>query len=55
MPYFEAHDALEDALQTAYLFIFLVKKLRTAGIKTIRELFAAGKEISMSTKLPDGI
>lgn len=55
LPYFEAHDALEDALQTAYLFIFLAKKLHTAGIKTIRELFSAGKEISMSTKVPDGI
>ena len=55
LPYFEAHDALEDALQTAYLFIFLVKKLRTAGITTIRELFAAGKEITLTARKPDGI
>jgi DNA polymerase-3 subunit epsilon len=55
LPYFEAHDALEDALQTAYLFIFLVKKLRTVGIQTIREMFAAGKEIAMSAKKPDGV
>jgi DNA polymerase-3 subunit epsilon len=55
LPYFDAHDALEDALQTAYLFIFLVKKLRTAGIETIRELIAAGKEIAMSARKPDGV
>ncbi len=45
LPFFEAHDALEDALQTAYLFIFLVKKLGTVGIHTISELFRAGKKI----------
>ena len=55
LPYFEAHDALEDALQTAYLFIFLVKKLRPVGIATMRQLFAAGKEFAMSARKPDGI
>jgi DNA polymerase III subunit epsilon len=55
LPYFEAHDALEDALQTAYLFIFLVKKLSTVGITTIRELFAAGKELALTTRKPDAI
>ena len=55
LPYFEAHDALEDALQTAYLFIFLVKKLRPVGIGTMKELLAAGKEISLSARKPDGV
>lgn len=55
LPYFEAHDALEDALQTAYLFIFLVKKLRTVGITTIRELFAAGKELALTSRKPDAV
>jgi len=49
LPYFEAHDALEDALQTAYLFIFLAKKLETIGIVTISDLFRAGRRIDWSS------
>lgn len=44
LPFFEAHDALEDAMQTAYLFLFLVKKFRTGGLITLRELYQAGRE-----------
>jgi len=44
LPFFEAHDALEDAVQTAYLFLFLVKKFRKGGLETLRELYQAGKE-----------
>ncbi len=54
LPFFDAHDALEDALQTAYLFMFLVKKLQAVGIKTIRELLVAGKEIDWAEKKTDG-
>lgn len=43
LPIFEQHDALEDALQTAYLFIFLVKNLRSAGYGTLKEFFAASR------------
>lgn len=43
LPAFEAHDALEDALQTAYLFLFLVKKFRKGGLETLRELYRAGR------------
>ncbi|MBU1229314.1 MAG: 3'-5' exonuclease [Proteobacteria bacterium] len=38
LPIFPSHDALHDAMQTAYLFLYLVKKLRSTGIKTLREL-----------------
>lgn len=39
LPVFPAHDALHDAMQTAYLFIYLVKKLRVMGVRTLRELY----------------
>jgi len=43
LPRFPAHDALADAMQTAYLFIFLVRKLKDGGIVTLRDLFDAGR------------
>ncbi|NCC26460.1 MAG: 3'-5' exonuclease [Deltaproteobacteria bacterium] len=43
LPVFDHHNALEDALQTAYLFLFLVKKLKKGGIVTLRDLFLAGR------------
>ncbi len=43
LPLFAAHDALEDALQTAYLFLFLIKKFRKGGLTTLQELYRAGK------------
>ena len=43
LPIFEQHDALEDALQTAYLFIFLVKNLRAAGYETFKDFSLAGR------------
>ena len=46
LPFFEAHDALEDAIQTAYLFLFLVKKFRKGGLETLRELYQAGRDSS---------
>ena len=55
LPYFEAHDALEDALQTAYLFIFLVKKLETIGIVTINDLFRAGRRIDWTSMEAGGV
>ncbi|THB75515.1 MAG: 3'-5' exonuclease [Desulfobulbaceae bacterium] len=44
LPFFEAHDALEDAMQTAYLFLYLIKKFRKGGLITLRELYQAGRE-----------
>ncbi|MEW6428038.1 MAG: 3'-5' exonuclease [Thermodesulfobacteriota bacterium] len=43
LPYCKPHDAFEDAMQTAYLFLFLIKKLRGMGIVTLRDLFRSGQ------------
>jgi DNA polymerase-3 subunit epsilon len=43
LPLFTQHDALEDALQTAYLFLFLVKNLKEAGYLRLTDFYAAGK------------
>ena len=43
LPTFSRHDAFEDALQTAYLFLFLVKKMRDQGVVTLKDLFNAGQ------------
>lgn len=47
LPRFKPHDALEDALQTAYLFLFLVKKLKHGGIRTLKELYLAGRILGL--------
>ncbi len=43
LPQFPAHDALSDAMQTAYLFLFLAKKLRQGSIRTLKDLHEAGR------------
>ncbi len=43
LPDFTRHNAYEDALQTAYLFVYLVKKMRAQGIVTLKELYQAGQ------------
>lgn len=43
LPAFVPHDALQDALQTAYLFLFLIKKFQGEGYRTLREIFRAGQ------------
>jgi DNA polymerase-3 subunit epsilon len=47
LPQFKPHDALDDALQTAYLFLFLVKKMRSGRIRTLRDLYEAGRNIGL--------
>ena len=42
LPVFEEHEALGDAMQTAYLFLYLVKKFRSGGLETLRDLYQAG-------------
>lgn len=44
LPVFTEHDALGDAMQTAYLFLFLVKKYRSGGLETLMDLYQAGKD-----------
>ncbi|GAB4333540.1 MAG: 3'-5' exonuclease [Desulfobulbaceae bacterium] len=46
LPLFKPHDALEDALQTAYLFLYLVKKLKQGRIRTLKELYEAGRIVN---------
>jgi DNA polymerase III subunit epsilon len=43
LPLFAKHDALEDALQTAYLFLFLVQRLRQTGSKYLDDFVIAGR------------
>ena len=43
LPDFKPHDALEDALQTAYLFLYLIKKFRKGGLNTLKAIFQSGK------------
>ncbi len=43
LPLFPAHDALQDALQTAYLFLFLVKTLQKNGLITLKDFYSAGQ------------
>lgn len=47
LPEFKPHDALEDALQTAYLFLFLIKKMKSGGIRTLRDLYQAGRNTGL--------
>jgi DNA polymerase-3 subunit epsilon len=48
LPKFNPHDALEDALQTAYLFLYLVKKFQQGGVQTLKELYSAGRIVGLS-------
>lgn len=43
LPMFKPHDAFEDAMQTAYLFLFLLKKFRKGGLLTLKDIYQAGK------------
>ncbi len=49
LPLFEKHDALEDAMQTAYLFLFLAKRLKNVGISTLRDMIAAQSRAAFSS------
>jgi len=43
LPTFPQHNALNDAMQTAYLFVYLVHKLGSSKVETLRDLYLAGK------------
>ncbi len=43
LPRFKPHDALEDALQSAYLFLYLVRKLTASKVRTLKDLYQAGR------------
>ncbi|MBU0481539.1 MAG: 3'-5' exonuclease [Proteobacteria bacterium] len=44
LPIFTEHNALQDSLQTAYLFLFLVKKMREYGFRTLNDYLKAGRK-----------
>lgn len=43
LPRFPEHNALSDAFQTAYLFLYLARKLSGGGVRTLRDLYEAGR------------
>ena len=43
LPLFKAHNALQDAMQTAYLFLFLIKTLQKDGLSTLQDFYRAGQ------------
>ena len=43
LPVFPQHDALQDALQTAYLFLYLIRKMRRGKLVTLRDLYTSGR------------
>ncbi|MBU0675224.1 MAG: 3'-5' exonuclease [Proteobacteria bacterium] len=47
LPRFKSHDALEDALQSAYLFLYLIKKMQKGGVKTLQQLYRAGRHFRL--------
>ena len=42
LPKFEEHNALQDALQTAYLFIYLIHKMRYGDTGTVSDYLKIG-------------
>ena len=46
LPIFKQHDALNDAIQTAYLFIFLIKQLQKQGLVSLRDIFQARSSLN---------
>ena len=47
LPTFAEHNALQDSLQTAYLFLYLIKKMRPHRIRTMNDYLVAGRNRSM--------
>jgi DNA polymerase-3 subunit epsilon len=45
LPLFPAHNALQDAMQTAYLFLFLIKSLQKNGLHTLKDFYTAGQNL----------
>lgn len=43
LPLFEPHDALEDAMQAAYLTLFLVEELKRLGYVTLKDFYRAAQ------------
>lgn len=46
LPEFGRHNAFQDALQTAYLFLFLIRKISNGHVKNLKELYALERTLS---------
>jgi len=44
LPSFPAHNALSDSFQTAYLFLYLVKKMKEFGFRSLDDYLKAGRK-----------
>ncbi len=42
LPQYNSHNAFADAVQSACLFLWLIKKFRSGGIDNLRDLYRAG-------------
>jgi DNA polymerase-3 subunit epsilon len=42
LPSYSAHNAFEDAVQSACLFLLLIKKFRAGGIENLKDLYRIG-------------
>lgn len=47
LPPFSSHNAFEDAVQTACLFLYLVKKMKKSGLATLRDLYKVGHNLQL--------
>lgn len=44
LPEFAEHNAFQDSMQTAYLFVYLVKKMEEYGFRTLNDFLYAGRK-----------
>ncbi|MFN2365609.1 MAG: PolC-type DNA polymerase III [Desulfurivibrionaceae bacterium] len=44
LPEFRAHNALNDSFQAAYLFLYLTKKMKDYGFRTLDDYLRAGRK-----------
>jgi DNA polymerase-3 subunit epsilon len=42
LPSYSSHNAFEDAVQSACLFLLLIKKLHADGIENLNDLYRIG-------------
>ena len=44
LPLFTEHNAMQDSMQTAYLFLFLARKMADHGFRTMNDFLHAGRK-----------
>ena len=45
LPHYLPHNSFEDAVQTACLFLYTIKKFRSGGLETLKDLYRAGRNL----------